>query len=125
LFLGREGRNLGHLYVSTWKCSVRVLETLRQHGVDLTQKDLQSRTILHHAAMSGSVTEESLHYLLHVVGVSINAEDASGKTAIQYATEMALKNHHPHISDPRRWDRSEKLLSKLDIRQAPSRAIEG
>jgi ankyrin repeat protein len=121
LFVDREGHNLGHLCALTWKCSVRVLETLREHGVDLTQRDLQSRTILHCAAMRGSITEESLHYLLHVVGVEKNAEDASGKTALQHATEMASKDRNPQIFDPRRWKRSEKLLSKSDVLQAPSR----
>jgi hypothetical protein len=125
LFVDRKGQNLGHLFASTSECSVRVLETLREHGVDLTQKDLQRRTILHCAAISGSITEESLHYLLHVIGIETNAEDASGKTALQHATEMASKDHHPQTFDPRRWDRSEKLLSESDICQAPSRAIEG
>jgi ankyrin repeat protein len=121
LFVDREGQNLGHLCALTSKCSVLVLETLREHGVDLTQRDLQSRTILHCAAMRGSITEESLHYLLHVVGVEKNAEDASGKTALQHATEMASKDRNPHIFDPGRWKRSEKLLSKSDVLQAPSR----
>ncbi|KAH5552913.1 hypothetical protein HBI25_177950 [Parastagonospora nodorum] len=114
LFVDRKGQNLGHLCASTLRCSVRVFETLREHGVDLTQKDLQSRTLLHCAALRGSITEESLHYLLHVVGVEINAEDASGKTALQHATEMASKDRNPQSFDPRRWDRSEKLLSKSD-----------
>jgi ankyrin repeat protein len=124
LFVDREGRNLGHLCASTSECSVRVLETLREHGVDLTQKYLRNRTILHCAAISGSITEESLHYLLHVVGVETNAEDASGKTALQHAAEMASKDHHPQIFDPERWNRSTRLLSESGISQAASRAIE-
>jgi ankyrin repeat protein len=125
LFVDREGRNLGHLCTSTWKCSVRVLETLREHGVDLIQKDLQSRTLLHCAAISGSITEESLHYLLHVVGVETNAEDASGKTALQHAAEMASKAHDPRIFDPGRWDRSTRLLSESGVSQVAPGAIEG
>jgi ankyrin repeat protein len=125
LFVDRKGRNLGHLCASTSKCSVRVLETLREHGVNLTQKDLQSRTILHCAAISGSITEESLHYLLHVVGIETNAEDGSGKTALQHATEMASKNHDSRIFDPERWNRSTRLLSELGVSQPASRAIEG
>jgi ankyrin repeat protein len=125
LFVDRKGQNLGHLCTSTLRCSVRVLETLREHGVDLTQKDLQSRTILHCAATSGSITEESLHYLLHVVGVDTNAKDASGKTALQHAAEMASKDHDPQIFDPGRWDRSTRLLSKSGVSRAVFRAIEG
>lgn len=98
------------MYASTLECEVQVLEILRQHGVDLTQKDLKGRTILHCSAISGSLAEESLDYLLHVVGVDTNAEDASGKTALQHAAEMASKEHDPFIYDVERWDRTRRLL---------------
>jgi ankyrin repeat protein len=123
-FVDKDGQNLGHLYALTLECEVQVLEILREHGIDLTQKDLQSRTILHCAAISGSITEESLHYLLYVVGVEMEAEDASGKTAMQHAAEMASKDHDPQIYDSGRWDRSARLLSGLSVSQAASRAIE-
>ncbi|CAN9300223.1 unnamed protein product [Alternaria alternata] len=123
LFVDKNGKNLGHLYASTLECEVQVLKILREHGVDLTQKDLQSRTILHCSAISGSITEESLHYLLYVVGVQINAEDVSGKTALQHAAEMASKDHDPQIYDSGRWDRSTRLLSELSASLATSRTI--
>jgi ankyrin repeat protein len=124
-FVDKDGQNLGHLYASTLECKVQVLKILREHGVDLTQKDLQSRTILHCSAISGSITEESLHYLLYVVSVPINAEDASGKTALQHATEMAWKDYSPHIYDSGRWERSTRLLSEPSVSQVASRAVEG
>jgi ankyrin repeat protein len=99
LSIDKNGRNLGHLCASTLGCSVQVLEILRIHGVDLTQKDLRSRTLLHYAAISGSVTEGLLHYLLHVVDVEVNAEDASGKTPLQLAAEMGLEDHDPQMYD--------------------------
>ncbi|USP80476.1 hypothetical protein yc1106_07750 [Curvularia clavata] len=110
LFIDKNGQNLGHLCTLPWRCSVQVLEILREHGVDLTQKDLQGKTILHCSAISGSITKESLHYLLHVVGIKIDAKDASGKTALQHAAEMAQKDHHPDLFDRGRWNRSMKLL---------------
>ncbi|KAH6644841.1 ankyrin repeat-containing domain protein [Boeremia exigua] len=124
LFVDRKGQNLGHLCTWSSNCSVRVLETLREHGVDLTQKDLQSRTVLHCAAIKGSLTKESLHYLLHVVGIEINAEDGSGRTALQLAAEMASKDYHPQIFDRGRWDRSRRLLSESGVSKAAYRAIE-
>ena len=120
MFVNREGQNLGHLCAWTSECNVRVLETLREHGVDLTQKDLQGRTILHRAAISGSITKTSLHYLLHVIGVETNADDASGKTVLQHAAEMASKDHDPQIYGPGRWDRSTRLLSESSGSQAAS-----
>lgn len=110
LFVDKNGQNLGHLYASTLECEVQVLEILRQHGVDMAQKDLQGRTILHCSSLSGSLTEESLHYLLHDVGVEMNAEDASGRTALQHAAEMASQEHDPMIYDEERWKRSRRLL---------------
>ena len=123
LFVDKNGQNLGHLYASTLECEVQVLEILRQHGVDMAQKDLQGRTILHCSAISGSLTEDSLHCLLHHVGVEMNAEDASGKTALQHATEMALQERDPMIYDGERWERSRRLLLESDVIQATSMGI--
>ncbi|EAT85426.2 hypothetical protein SNOG_06775 [Parastagonospora nodorum SN15] len=95
LFVDRKGQNLGHLCASTLRCSVRVFETLREHGVDLTQKDLQSRTLLHCAALRGSITEESLHYLLHVIGVEINAEDALWKNSVTACNRDGIERPQP------------------------------
>ncbi|XP_014551952.1 hypothetical protein COCVIDRAFT_30599 [Bipolaris victoriae FI3] len=110
LFIDKNGQNLGHLGALTWRCRVEVFEMLKEHGVDLTQKDLQSKTILHYSATSGSLTKKSLHYLVHLVGIEINAKDASGKTALQYAAEKARQDHPPDLFDRGRWDRSMKLL---------------
>ncbi|KAF1928952.1 ankyrin, partial [Didymella exigua CBS 183.55] len=109
-FVDKNGQNLGHLCVSTLGCRVQVLKVLRDHGVDLTQKDLRSRTLLHCAAIHGSVTKELLHHLLHVVGVELNAEDASGKTALRHAVEMVSMDHDPQMYDSKRWDRTKRLL---------------
>ncbi|KAL6171520.1 hypothetical protein ACJQWK_02534 [Exserohilum turcicum] len=114
LFVDKIGQTLGHLCTLPWKCSVQVLEMLKEHGVDLTQKDLESKTILHRSAIQGTIAKESLHYLLYVVGVEIDAKDASGKTALQYAADQARKAHHPDIFDRGRWDRSMKLLLEHD-----------
>jgi hypothetical protein len=80
---------------------------------------------LHCAAISGSITKESLHYLLDVVGIEINTEDASGKTVLQHAAEMASKDHGLNIYDGERWDRTRRLLLKSDVSQAASRAMGG
>ena len=64
---------------------------------------MQSRTLLHCATNSGAVTEEPLHHLLHVVGVEVNAEDASSKTALQLAAEMAFEDHDPKMYDYGHW----------------------
>ncbi|KAF2626982.1 ankyrin [Macroventuria anomochaeta] len=124
-YVDKNGQNLGHLYASTLDRRVQTLELMREYSVDLAKKDAQSRTILHCAAISGSINEESLHYLLYVVGVEMNAEDESGKAALQHAVEMASKDHDSRIHDPGRWNRTTRLLSESGVSQAASRAIVG
>lgn len=112
-FVNKDGKNLGHLCASSVDCPVDVLDLLNRNGVSLTKQDRQSRTILHGAAISGSLTEQSLHYLRHVVGINTSAEDASGKTALQYAAEMSSRDHDPDMYDPSRWDRTARLLKSV------------
>jgi hypothetical protein len=90
---------------------------LNRNSVSLKKKDWQGRTILHCAAISGPLTEQFLYYLHHVVGVNANAEDACGKTALQYATDMSSKDHDPEIYGPGRWDRTARLLSVKQSRE--------
>ena len=73
---------------------------------------------MHCAAISGSITKELLHCLLQVVGVEINAEDVSGKTALQHAAEIVSKKSYPYGTTT--W-----LLLKSGASQATSRAIVG
>jgi len=44
---------------------------------------------------SRSITRELLHYLLNIVDIKVNAENASRKTALQLAEEIALKDYYP------------------------------
>jgi ankyrin repeat protein len=124
-YVDQNGQNLGHLCVKTRECRVQVFELLTQHGVDLTQKDFQGRTVLHCAAISGSLTEKTLHHLLHVIGLALDAQDVEGKTALQHAAEMASKDHHRHIFDYKRWYRTTKLLLESEVSHTASRTIVG
>jgi len=91
LAVDKDGQNLGYLHAWTLECKVQVLKILREHGVDLTQKDSQDRTVLHSAAISVFITEESLQYLLHVVGVEMNAEDTTGKNSATACSRDDIK----------------------------------
>jgi hypothetical protein len=104
LFIDKDRHNLGLLYARTSKCKVQILEILNEHGVGLTQKDLEGKTILHCAAIMGSLTKRSFRFLLHVIDIQINAEDVSGEIALQHATEMASKDHHLGTFDRNRWN---------------------
>ncbi|KAF1955606.1 ankyrin, partial [Byssothecium circinans] len=86
-FVDDDGQNLGHLCARTFDLGVHVLKVLKEHGVDLAKKDCDGRTVLHRAAICGSLAEQSLEFLVNVIGIQAGEEDASGQTALQYATE--------------------------------------
>lgn len=114
LFETREGRlGLVHLHAQSYKVRVEVLKIFMDFDIDLAAKDEQDRTILHHCAISGSLTPESSNFLRSLVGLDTELPDANGKTPRQYAAEMRRKTHHPDIFDPDRWARTERLLCRV------------
>lgn len=90
-FVKEDGHTLGHQYAGVWDPEAEVLEILNEHGVDMVRRDLQERTVLHHLAISGSLTRSTLTFLLDVIGLDPCSKDKSGKTALQYATERELQ----------------------------------
>ncbi|EUC45214.1 hypothetical protein COCMIDRAFT_36994 [Bipolaris oryzae ATCC 44560] len=86
-FSDSKGRHLGHLYIQKLNANVQTLRLLHDSGVDLTKKDHGGKTILHTAAIEGSLTDKLLEYLVDVVGLGIADQDMHGRDALQYATE--------------------------------------
>jgi ankyrin repeat protein len=111
-FVDCSGQGLGHLYAASLSFEIFILEALNDHGVDLAKRDCAGRTVLHRAAMSGSLTEKSLEFLVNVIGIQANEEDAHGRTALQYAIEEASKEHGSNIIYPERWEWTKDILSK-------------
>jgi len=62
-----------------------------EFGVDLAAIDREGRTIVHHSALNGSITEAILSFLLDKTKLCVEDRDSSGKTPIEYATEEAQK----------------------------------
>ncbi|KAL5381794.1 hypothetical protein DPSP01_006977 [Paraphaeosphaeria sporulosa] len=112
-FIDCDGRRLGHLCARTADFGVRILNLLFEHGVDLVKRDRDGRTVLHHAAICGSLTEQSLEFLTKIVGIQADEEDTCGRTALQYATELAAKDRSRRIWDFKRWDRTRDILQKF------------
>jgi ankyrin repeat protein len=111
-FVDCHGQSLGHLCAASPSLKISILEALNDHGVDLAKRDCAARTVLHHAAISGWLTEESLEFLVNVIGIHANEEDAHGRTALQYAIEEASKDHGSDIIYPARWERTRDMLLK-------------
>ncbi|KAJ3499726.1 hypothetical protein NLG97_g98 [Lecanicillium saksenae] len=109
-FKTRDDSNLALLYAKSCKSGVEVLQTLEEFGVDLAAKDSEGRTLLHHAAIAGSLTEQAFHFLRDKTGLDRHLQDHHGKTPFQYATEERRKKRHPCTYDSDRWSRTEKIL---------------
>ena len=111
-FVDCDGQGLGHLCAATPNFEIYMLKAFNDHGVDLASRDYAGRTVLHCATMSGFLTEESLEFLVNVIGIQANEEDAHGRTALQYAIEEASKKHDADIIYPERWERTRDILLK-------------
>jgi ankyrin repeat protein len=111
-FVDCNGQGLGHLCAATPIFQIYMLKAFNDHGVDLASRDCAGRTVLHCATMSGFLTEESLEFLVNVIGIQANEEDAHGRTALQYAIEEASKKHDADIIYPERWERTRDILLK-------------
>ncbi|KAK6842241.1 hypothetical protein PG987_003101 [Apiospora arundinis] len=90
---------------------LEVLRLLASQGLNLKDVDNEGRTILHHAARSGFLTQEALEFLLHEVGLTLNTFDNTGKSPLSYAVERKNKDETNVWSDPRGAE-TEKLLLK-------------
>jgi ankyrin repeat protein len=112
LFVDYDGQTLGHLCARTDDFGVHILKLLVEHGVDLVKRDCDGKTVLHCAAIRGSLTEQSLEFLANVIGIQADEEDACGRTALQYATELAAKDRSSNFWDSERWERTRDILQK-------------
>lgn len=108
-FVDDRGQNLGHLCARTLEFGIDLAKVLKEYGVDMTKRDYEGKTVLHCAAICGSLTTESLEYLLSGIGVQLNAEDLHKKTALQYATEEAAKDTTGFLH-AERWERTKDIL---------------
>ena len=80
---------------------------LLKYGVDALSVDHDGRGILHHAAISGSITVELLSYLSKSLHLNVASLDAFGKSALDCAKEtrreIAEKPWGPDIFRGDRW----------------------
>ncbi|SPJ79524.1 uncharacterized protein FTOL_07915 [Fusarium torulosum] len=109
-FKTKEGLNLAHLAATSGRASPNLLRILANQKVDVRARDDQGRTALHHGAISGKLTKETLYCLRDEFKLSTELLDAQGKTPLAYAVEKGQKHHHRKIFQPGRWAKIEALL---------------
>ena len=107
-------RNLAHLLVSCgYRVETETLHLLADYKIPMNAIDSKGRTVLHHAAISGTLDRSMLHAFLNEWGLEINARDDDQITALDYATVEAGKPRHPDTFDEDRWCRARDLLRKV------------
>ncbi|KAK0644252.1 ankyrin repeat-containing domain protein [Cercophora newfieldiana] len=106
-----NGKGLGHFYASSChKMKKSVLERLASLGLDLKATDDCGRTILHDCSIGGSLTSDTLRYLVTEAGLDVRLRDQSGKSVLDCASESAKEAHDQDTFDCCRWRRTERLL---------------
>jgi len=112
LTINDQGLALAHLSASCSKMNVAVLEVLMDFGVDIEILDMKGRSLIHHTALEGSLTETALAFLFDKTKLRSNDRDFSGKTPLQYAAEQARKKRHWSVFDSQRWSRSLEIFMR-------------
>ena len=109
-----SGRNLAHLLVSgDYRVETETLHLLAEYKVPINAIDSKGSTVLHHAAISGSLDRPMLQVFLNEWGLDINARDNDQNKALDYATVEAGRSRHPDTFDEDRWERARALLHKV------------
>jgi ankyrin repeat protein len=92
---------------------VAILQILDESGVEVQANDQEGKTLLHHAAMFGSVSVALLHYLEQFPQLNFEASDHTGKTAIDYAYENAQSEHHRQMFRRDGWEQTIAVFTEF------------
>lgn len=111
LAINDQGLALAHISASS-RLNLAVLEALMDFGVDIEKLDMKGRSLLHHTALEGSLTETALAFLFEKTKLRSDDRDFFGKTPLQYATEQARKKRHRRAFDSQRWSRSLEIFMR-------------
>lgn len=110
-FLDDDGRNLAlHLVQIQDRLEPASLQILDELGVEVQAVDGEGKTLMHNAAIFGSVSVALLHYLKQYQHLDFEACDHNGKTAMDYALENAQQKRHPYMFRRDRWDETIAVL---------------
>ncbi|KAJ3496369.1 hypothetical protein NLG97_g2707 [Lecanicillium saksenae] len=109
-----DGLTLAHMHAkSAMQVRVEILRVLARFEVDLQVTDNQSRSVLHHCAIRGSLTKQVVFFLRDEVGLLLMDKDVHGKTAVDYAAAAKQQWRHPDTYDRGRWSRTEEILLSM------------
>ncbi|KAK5099509.1 hypothetical protein LTR70_002410 [Exophiala xenobiotica] len=70
---------------------IEAVATLHKHGAPITITDQDGKNVIHHAAIAGTVSEESLRFLEGSMQLDIHLCDRFGRTPLSYARELSKR----------------------------------
>ncbi|KAK9846787.1 hypothetical protein MYU51_000753 [Penicillium brevicompactum] len=83
------GENLAHVHMHSFVEDCEVFRILKHSGVDIFSKDHSNKSILHHAAIHGSLGEQVVAALHDYHGSDLYQPDIDGMTPLIYAEKRA------------------------------------
>ncbi|KAJ5873180.1 hypothetical protein N7455_003723 [Penicillium solitum] len=83
------GENLAHVHMHSFVEDCEVFRNLKHSGVDIFSKDHSKKSILHHAAIHGSLGEKVVAALHDYHGSDLYQPDIDGMTPLMYAEKRA------------------------------------
>ncbi|PLB33154.1 ankyrin repeat domain-containing protein [Aspergillus candidus] len=113
LWTGPDGRNLAHLAACHHTMEPGVLEALSNYGLDLSAKDKGGKSIVHHGAISGSLSLEATTFLYERNILNLHDTDESGKSPLDYALQEANKERSSFQFASSRWKRTLESLQSF------------
>ncbi|KAJ9607049.1 hypothetical protein H2200_008121 [Cladophialophora chaetospira] len=106
-YSGHGAKNLAHLFVSAWTAfELDGFLRLERAGVDVRAVNVEGQTILHRAAICGSLNATLLNHCLRCLHMDAELRDQSWKRPWDLLVDYAAKKHPPSMWMPERWKRS-------------------
>jgi ankyrin repeat protein len=115
LWTNSQGENLAHVYMHTTVQDCQVLQVLRDSGLDIFGIDNNKKSILHHAAIHGTVSRELVGTFSSCSIHSLCEPDCENLTPLMYAERNARQDDHgAETLDGERWQITLDLLQMME-----------
>lgn len=113
-YSSQSADNLAHLFVSSWtEFELDGFLQLERAGVDVRASNARNQTVLHRAALCGTINTTMLSHCLGCLHMDVELHDDSGKRPLDIINEGVIKKYPPNIWMPDRWKHSVAAFGQL------------
>lgn len=113
--VNNEGSTMAHLYTPYFGSCVAVLQAFEKAGMDLSATDRRGRTMLHHGAINGWLTDDVVAFLLATTTLRFDTADADGRRPLQYAAEKAEDESDRSFDKDSQWQKTVEIYRKYAL----------